>query len=122
MKLYEQLGGESVVSKVADDFHDRVLRDEFLAPWFAGVNLESLRTHLGAYLAVALGGPEGYGGRSIRSTHGELRVTSQAFDAVLRHFTESFQAAGTPHELIEKVQHRLGALRAVVVDARPGRQ
>jgi hemoglobin len=116
--LYSQLGGESGLAALVDDFYSRVLADNLLGPWFAAVNPDSIRFHLRAYLAVALGGPEQYTGRSMRRVHGGLRITGEAFDAVLDRMTEALAAAGTEARITAQAVAVLATLKPVVVEIR----
>jgi hypothetical protein len=43
--LYQQLGSEPAVEAVVDEFYDRVLADESLAPLFKDVPMAQLRAH-----------------------------------------------------------------------------
>ena len=115
MSLYEQLGGEAGVAVVVDDFYARIVADELLAPWFVHADHDSIRFHLKAYLAVALGGPEQYSGRSMRQAHGGLRITGEAFDTVLDRLVESLVAAGVDDAATAKVRSLVATLRPVVV-------
>lgn len=119
MSLYAQLGGDAGLAMVVDDFYSRIVADDFLGAWFVAVDHDRLRSNLLAYLAVALGGPEGYTGRSMRRVHGGLRITHEAFDAVLRKLAEALSAAKTEPQVATKVIAVVAQLRAVVVQV-PG--
>ena len=115
MSLYTQLGGEGGIVVVVDDFYARVTADDLLGAWFAKADGESLREHLRAYLAVALGGPELYEGRSMRAAHAGLRITGQAFDTVLDRLADTLTAAGVDAALTVRVLRVIATLRPVVV-------
>jgi hemoglobin len=120
MSLYDLLGGEDTISRVVADFYDRVLAHDVTAKWFTKADPVTLQQHLRAYLAVALGGPEHYSGRSMRNAHGKLRVTGEAFDVVLGCFADALAARGVGASAIKQVHARLSALRPVVVTAHRG--
>ena len=42
--LYERIGGEATVARMMDSFYERVLADPELAPFFAGVSLQKVRS------------------------------------------------------------------------------
>ena len=117
MSLYDLLGGEDAISHVVADFYDRVSAHDVTAKWFTKVDPVTLQQHLRAYLAVALGGPELYSGRSMRNAHSKLHVTREAFDIVLGCFAQALAARGVAAGIIKQVDARLGSLRAVVVTA-----
>ncbi len=116
MSLYEDLGGETVIGSAVDAFFDRALADDTLAPWFAGLTQLRRVSHLEAYLAVALDGPERYTGQSMRAAHAGLGVTGAAFDAILGHLTGALVAAGVPADALALAARRLEALRPVIVE------
>ena len=118
MSLYDQLGGEPGVSAVADDFYHRISTDALLGAWFVDANGADIRLHLRAYLAVALGGPEEYSGRSLRRAHHSLRITGEAWNRMLVLLAESFRGAGVDDRLNAEVVAIIGTLRAVVVEVR----
>ncbi len=117
MNIYEELGGQAGIAVVVDDFYRRCLRDEVLVGWFGSADLQSLTVHLNAYLAVALGGPELYSGRSMRNAHAGLGITQEAWEALLRRFAEALAWAGVDGDLIETVSAKIGALHVAVVEA-----
>ncbi|MET4780441.1 group 1 truncated hemoglobin [Glaciihabitans sp. UYNi722] len=115
MSLYDQLGGEKTISTAVSDFYNRVSAHVVTATWFEKTDAAVFQDHLRAYLAVALGGPELYSGRSMRNAHGRLHITGEAFDVVLGCFREALAESGVSAETISRVDARLGSLRAVVV-------
>ncbi|MES2093705.1 MAG: group 1 truncated hemoglobin [Actinomycetota bacterium] len=116
MSLYDEIGGGSAIASVVADFWRRVSTDDALWPWFARAESEALRMHLRAYLAVALDGPEEYGGRSMRIAHVGLGVTGEAFDLMVARLGESLLAIGVDPESIARVDARLAKLRPVIVE------
>jgi hemoglobin len=120
VSLFEQLGGDAGVAIVVTDFYGRISSDDLLAPWFTDVDRARIEFHLRAYLAVALGGPEAYSGRSMRQVHRGLKITDEAFDTVLKRFADSLLAAGAEHPLVAKVVKVIATLRPVVVQVSRG--
>lgn len=115
VSLYEQLGGEAGISAVVTDFYARITADDLLGPWFTSADDDLMQFHLKAYLSVALGGPEGYTGRSMRRAHGGLAITPEAFDTVLVRLADSLSAAGVDEDLVTRVVAVVATLRPVVV-------
>ncbi len=85
MALYEDIGGAPTARTVLDTFYRRVLADATLSPFFLGVDIERLKAAQEAFLAMALGGPDAYTGRSLGDAHGRTRRRG-ANDAVFDHF------------------------------------
>ena len=55
--LYDDVGGIDGLRKLSNDFYDRVLADEVLAPMFAHFTLTHV-DHVAIWLAEIFGGPE----------------------------------------------------------------
>jgi hemoglobin len=98
-----------------DGLYERLLADPVLAPYFTATDMERLKRHMRAFLAVALGGGDLYAGRDLRSAHAGLRVTHAAFDRVVAHLVDTLASLGVPAELIEAIGAKLAPLRAQVV-------
>ncbi len=70
--LYEQLGGRTGLRRVVQALYFHTFRDPRVAHLFQGVDSQRLLKHQEDFLAVALGGPQRYRGRSLADAHGGL--------------------------------------------------
>jgi hemoglobin len=113
--ILEQIGGKPAVAATVDGLYERLLADPSLAPQFAGVDMECLKRHMRAFLAVPLGGADLYGGRDM---HAGLGVTNQAFV----HLVATLASLGVPGETIGAIGAKLGPLRAQIVTASEERE
>ena len=118
--LFERLGGEAAVAAVVDDFYARVLADPRLRPAFAGVDLAALRRRQAGFLGAALGGPDGYNGRTLREAHAGRGISAGQFNAVAGHLADALAAAGVPPEVVEAVVARVAPLASEVVEPGAG--
>jgi hemoglobin len=113
--LYQQLGGKEAITAVVEEFYRRVVADERLAAMFAGLDMERQRRHLGAFLGMALGGPNEYRGRGLRAAHQGLGITMEQFGAVAGHLQATLVAFRVPEELIATVIGAVAGLQGDVV-------
>ncbi len=113
--LFEQLGGAGSIAPVVEDFYARVLADEALAPLFVGTDLDRLRRHQARFMSYALGGPNQYSGRNMRTAHEGLGITPAQFAAVARHLGASLAAFGIPGPVIDEVIGHVARLQDDVV-------
>ena len=113
--VFEQIGGKPAISAAVDGLYERLLADPVLAPYFTGTDMERLKRHMRAFMAVALGGADLYAGRDMRSAHAGLDVTHDAFDRVVAHLVDTLASLGVPVELIEAIGAKLAPLRAQIV-------
>jgi hemoglobin len=89
--LYEQLGGEEMVSKMVTLFYRKVLADPRLKPMFEKMDRVRMESMQRAFLITAFGGPETYHGRDIRRDHARLvqhGLNDVHFDAVVTYLDD----------------------------------
>ncbi len=113
--IYEQIGGRDAVAAAVDIFYARVLDDDVLASYFGSTDMRKQKAHMRAFLAVAIGGPEIYGGRDLSVAHAGLGITNEAFDRVVAHLVGTLDSLDVPNEIVEAIVVKLAPLRAVVV-------
>jgi len=82
--LYQRIGGEAGIERMAIPFYDRVLAKPELAPYFRHVPMERLKSMQKEFFSEALGGPLFFVGRSLRQVHAGMGITRE----VLRSFAE----------------------------------
>jgi hemoglobin len=106
------------VSAVVDDLYERVLADPTLAPHFADVSIAKLKGHQRAFIAVAIGGPESYTGRSMSDAHAGLAITAEAFATVVDHLVTALASLGVSADTIGEIAGKLAPLESDIVTAR----
>ena len=104
-----------------DAFYRRVLRDPRLRPYFEGIDLERLKRHQHAFLAMAVGGVHGYLGRNLAAAHARMDITDEAFDRVMDHLVATLEDLGMDRATIRDIGGRLLPLRHDICErAAPG--
>jgi len=91
------------VRAAVDDFYERVLGDDSLAPFFADVDMAHQKSQQLAFLTAALGGPKRYKGRPMKEAHEHLAIAQQHFDSVATHLVETLDGLGVSQKLIDEV-------------------
>ena len=120
--VYEQIGGRPAVSAAVDGLYERLLADPALAPYFAGTDMERLKRHMRAFMAVALGGADLYAGRDMHTAHAGLSVTHDAFDRVVGHLVDTLVSLDVPVAIIQAIGDKLAPLRDEIVTVDEGRK
>jgi hemoglobin len=115
--VYDEIGGGDAVTAAVDQFYVRVLGDPELAPYFEQTDMRKQKSHMRAFLAAALGGPQLYAGRDMRAAHAHAGVTSDAFDRVVVHLVATLEGLGVPTPIIEAIGGKLVPLREQIVAA-----
>ncbi|MDP0491364.1 MAG: group 1 truncated hemoglobin [Verrucomicrobiota bacterium JB023] len=121
--LYERIGGEEGISKLIDQFYERVLADEELAPFFQHTPIEKLQRMQKEFFSEALGGPLFYSGKPLRQVHAGKGIRKEhlrRFTDHLKGTLESEQAGlNLSAEDIHAIHSRI-ALEADEIAGQPG--
>ncbi len=115
--VYDEIGGAVSVAAAVDQFYVRVLGDAGLAPYFVRTDMLRQKSHMRAFLAAALGGPQLYAGRDMRAAHAHAGVTLEAFDRVVMHLVATLAGLGIPETIIGAIGGKLVPLREQIVAA-----
>jgi hemoglobin len=113
--MYSMLGGRPAFEAAVEDFYRRIVADPHLRAYFEHIDLGRLKGHQHSFLAMALGGPRAYVGRTMSSAHATLAITDEAFDRVLEHLVHTLADAGVPARGIRDVVTGLLGLRHDIV-------
>lgn len=105
--LYEKLGGQEAVQLAVEKFYERVMQDERVKHFFAGVDMKTQKAHQRAFLTYAFGGADRYSGQDMRSSHKrlveEMGLSDEHFDAIAEDLMETLKELGVSEELQQEV-------------------
>jgi truncated hemoglobin YjbI len=111
--IYDRLGGAPAVAAATELFYRKVLADPWLSRYFDGVDMDHQIAKQTAFLTMALGGPNSYTGRDLRTAHAGLAgLSDQHVDLVIGHLAETLRELGVAEEDIAAA----GAVAASVRD------
>lgn len=111
--LFDRLGGAPAIQAAAEVFYRKVLADPVLAPYFDDVDMDRQIAKQAAFLTMALGGPNNYSGRDLRTAHAGLPgLTDEHVDRVIVHLAEALRELGAGNADIAEA----GAVAASVRD------
>ena len=95
MSLFDRLGGAHAITAAAGLFYRQVLADPLLAPYSGDVDMERQVAKQVAFLTMALGGPDQYTGRDLRTAHAGLAgLTDEHVDRVIGHLAQTLRELG----------------------------
>ncbi|MFT5783373.1 MAG: hemoglobin [Candidatus Krumholzibacteriia bacterium] len=103
--LYERIGGKPAVQVVVTKMYEKVLDDDLLAPFFDGIDIDSLRNSQSAFVTMAFGGPRDYTGEDLRIAHAGLvkdGLSDKHFDAVAAHLKAAMEEMDVAGDLINE--------------------
>ena len=115
--MFEKYGGQETVDAVVEAFYVKNLSDTRIKHIFEGVNMTKLKAHQKRFVALALGGPNRYTGRTMKKAHEGLSLTSAHFDAVVENLAAALTEGGVSEEDVKTVAGVLEPMRADVVSA-----
>ncbi len=111
--LYEKLGGAAAVELAVERFYDRVLADERVSHFFAGLDMARQKQHQTAFMTYAFGGASHWDGRPMRQAHADLvqrlGLSDQHFDAIAEDLVATLQELEVAEPLIQEVVAVVGA-------------
>jgi hemoglobin len=96
-------------------FVQRMGSDPLLAWAFDDVDEDALHRHALAFVVAALGGPDLYLGRELRTVHARFELGNQHFDAAVEHLVGSLRGAGISDGVLNDLAIRLEPLRSQIV-------
>lgn len=104
--LYEKLGGSAAVDAAVDKFYRRVLKDDRIAHFFEGVDMDQQASKQKAFLTMAFGGPNNYTALDMKTGHAHLverGLNDGHFDAVVEDLGATLKEMGVSDDLIGEV-------------------
>ena len=102
-RLYDRIGGDAAVNVAVDIFYRKVLADDRINQFFDDVDMDKQAAKQKAFLTLALGGPNQYSGKDMRTGHAHLvqrGLNDTHFDAVMENLAATLQELNVPAELI----------------------
>jgi len=113
--LFEQIGGEAALHKTVDEFAVIVEADERINFTFADTDIPKFKQLLFEQLCNITGGPCKYTGRTMEESHRKLKATNTMFNALAEDLYLSFDRAGVPYRLQNKVMALLAPMQRDIV-------
>jgi hemoglobin len=98
-------------------FVQRMIDEPKLAWAFVGVEQEALHRHALAFVVAALGGPDLYLGRDLRTVHQRFSLRNEHFDAGVEQLIVSLREAGISQGVLGELAIRLEPLRSQIVSS-----
>ncbi len=101
--LFERIGGQAAIEAAVDIFYGKVMADDTISKFFAGVDMNKQRGKQKIFLAFAFGGPVKYDGKDMRQAHKHLveqGLNDSHFDAVAGHLQATLEELNVPADLI----------------------
>jgi hemoglobin len=105
-RLYELIGGRTVIHAAVESFYKKVLADSTLSPFFDRTDMSHQLGLQSMFISMLLGGDVVYTGKDIRAAHAgarDLGLSDSHFDSFLQYFRTALQEHGVQADKLEKV-------------------
>jgi hemoglobin len=113
--MQERLGGAAALASIVETFYALALDDPALAPVFARVDLDALRSHQAHFLGFVLATDDPAIGARMRHAHADLEITPRQFTAMARHLTTALVRAGISAQMVREIAGHVERLRDDIV-------
>jgi hemoglobin len=120
--LWERLGGEANVRKVADDFARSAAADPKVNITRDGkypldeASVQHLKNQLVAFISKATGGPLKYEGKTMKDAHKGMGITNAEYDAAGMHLKAALEKNGAKADDVRSVLGAVEKLRPDIVE------
>jgi truncated hemoglobin YjbI len=113
--LYERLGGEAGIRKIASDILDKNKNNPKIGHHFKEVNMQRLKQLVFEFFSMGTGGPHQYTGRDMITAHKGLNISENDFEIGNTDTIETMEALGIGSTEIKEVIDILNSLKGDVV-------
>jgi hemoglobin len=117
--LYERLGGYDAISKVVEDFENRLFVDPKVGKYFVGMGTDTRQQFIQKtknLVCNVTGGPCKVISRSAKTTHAGLGITDDEFDVVVGHLAEALDKYKVPAAEHKELMAIVETLRKDIVE------
>ncbi len=114
-RLFDSLGGQSGITRIAGDAVALYMSDPRLRTYFDNINPDWLKPRFAVYICHVADGPCAYHGRSMAASHRGLHIDEAAFDAVVEDLQAALRSANIPFWTQNRLLARLAPMERDIV-------
>ncbi len=116
--LFEQLGGESGLNRIVDDFLAVSAGDPRIAPHFRHTHIPRFRNKFYEHLCELSDGPCVYSGDPMLEVHRGMQINAEAFNAVVEAMQVAMERSATPQRTQNRLLARLAPFHREIIHGR----
>lgn len=113
--LYQALGGEVALERIADNFILEIANDDRVIEYFEDASVERFRQFFIEHLCMLTDGPCEYTGDTLVDTHVGMNVTEAAFNAIVEDIMAAMNKADISIGTQNRVLARMAELREQII-------
>jgi hemoglobin len=114
--LYQQLGGQSGLVRLMDDFMTRLLADARMKPFFKDADQKHIKEELVTQFCEVTGGPCKRNGPDMKKAHAGIDVTKANFNALVEVLQQSMDAQGIAFTAQNRLLAKLAPMHRDVIN------
>ena len=116
--LFKAFGGEAGLTRLTDDFVQRLSKDPKVGAFFKDTKLSELAASLKKQFCVVSGGPCVYDGASMKDAHADMEVRKADFNRLVEVLQQSMDAQGIPFATQNRLLAQLAPMHRDVINTR----
>ncbi len=116
--LYQQLGGETGLVKLMDDFMARLLADPRMNPFFKEVDQKHVKEQLVAQFCEVSGGPCKLKGPDMKRVHAGFDIDRASFNALVEVLQQAMDAQGISFSAQNRLLAQLAPMHRDIVNVK----
>ena len=113
--LYERLGGEAGVARIAEDIWANHTRNPLVKQRYVNSDPERLKRLVREMFGAGTGGPETYTGKGMLDAHRGMNISEQEFNAVVDDVLDALAKNGVGQREKDEVLAILWSMRKEIV-------
>jgi len=113
--LYQALGADAGIERIADNFIMEIANDERVIEYFEDSNVARFRQFFIEHLCMLADGPCEYTGDTLVDTHTGMNITEAAFNAIVENLMAAMNGANIAIGTQNQVLARMAELREQII-------
>lgn len=113
--LFQDLGGQEGLTRIANDTADNFLADDRIKATFDNTNMDRFKKLLAQQFCQVAGGPVAYTGRSMKDSHKALGLDNADFNAVVEDLQKALDKNNIPFATQNRLLARLAPMQHDIV-------
>lgn len=115
---FDRLGGFAKIRVLVSDFYERLLENDRLASYFAGVDMRRLIDHQTKFVASVTGGPASFTNEHLGRVHQHLNISEADFDELAEVLRDTLEDNDVDATDVDRILAQVGSVRHHIVSRR----
>ena len=113
--LFKRYGGFAKISQIVSDFYGRVMDEDNLRSYFAGVDMARQIDHQTKFIAYLMGGPASFTDEHLARVHDRLNIDEASFNELSLVLRETLEDHGLDDTDVGQVMSEFTKRKRLVV-------